>query len=297
MITTTFYRGQGLGNQLWSWATIRCLARKTGFQYGVQAPWRFKGRSFLNIDFGEKVFGIAPKNPTSKKPLGIQHYYVEERKMIGDIDVSGRDIQLEQIKDNTKIDGVFQCEDYIHEFKDEITKILFVRRPKELDENTCVIHIRGGDFKGNQDLLLSANYYRNAISLIKDVNRNAKFVACTNDKLLAKEILKDLSVDSISPYLDTEIFSGPDGKIDVRVSSDFALLQHADYLITANSSFSWWGAWTNKTSKMTIAPKYWARHNLNGPHWSTQGIITRDWLYLDTMGKLSSYDECIKELN
>ena len=296
LITTTLYDGQGIGNQLWAWATLRSIAKKRNLEFGIQAPWRFKGSKYFKIDFGRRVIGISPKSPSSVKPLGIRHYYQEKTLIFNGVDISERDIDLELVPDRTKIDGVFQCEDYIYDYKSEIADLLKLEKPVGLDDSQCVIHIRGGDFKGNNDLSLKSNYYHDAMKLVMSVNEDVKFIVCTNDVSHARTILPEASVKIVSAYLESEIYSGPDGRIDNRVKVDFSFLQNAKFLITANSSFSWWGAWTNRVAEVIVAPKYWARHNLNGPVWSTGGILTRDWTYIDTKGKASTYLECADEL-
>jgi hypothetical protein len=296
VITTTLYDGQGIGNQLWSWATVKSIAKRNNYKFGIQAPWRFKGKNFLKIDFGEKVFGIAPKLPSPRKPIGIRHYYREKSIYLGDLDVSSYDQRLESVVDKTKIDGVFQCERYIYESKEDIARILEVERPSILGKGDCIIHIRGGDFKGNSRVSLPSDYYHNAMKVMLDCDPEMNFILCTNDVKHARDVLGSKSFKIISDYSDSEIYSGPDGKVDIRVERDFAFLQHARYAIIANSSFSWWGAWTNVNAKLIIAPKYWANHNNNGPNWSTGGILTRDWIYIDTMGKSFTYPECFEEL-
>jgi hypothetical protein len=296
VITTTLYDGQGIGNQLWAWATLRSIAEKKNYKYGIQAPWRFKGKEFFKIDFGKKVFGLAPRNPSRSKPLGIRNYYQEKMTLLEGVDVSGFDPLLVSIGDKTKIDGVFQCEDYIYESRDEISQILKLTRPTELRDSQCVVHIRGGDFKGNARVSLKSKYYYDAMKYILDVDKNVTFIVCTNDTAYARKVLDNASIEVISNYAESEIYSGPDGKIDYRVRNDFALLQNARYVITANSSFSWWGAWTNRQANLVVAPKYWANHNLSGPVWSTAGILTRDWNYIDTNGQSFTYVECVNEL-
>ena len=52
MIVTELYDGQGLGNQLWCYAALRCAAKELGLDFGVMTTEKFKGREFLSIDFG-----------------------------------------------------------------------------------------------------------------------------------------------------------------------------------------------------------------------------------------------------
>ena len=51
MIGTEFYKGQGLGNQLWAYAVIRSLAEDHGYDFGFLGTDKFKGK-WLELDFG-----------------------------------------------------------------------------------------------------------------------------------------------------------------------------------------------------------------------------------------------------
>ena len=295
MITTPLYWGQGLGNQLWSWATLTSIALDKGYSWGIQAPWRFKGKRFLSLDFGYPVLGIAPQQPNRKTPLFVPNYY-QELKLINreeGFDISDFDPELVELNDKTKIDGTFQSEKYIIHHKKRIQNALSLPSPIDSCEETCVIHIRGGDFTGHKNLLLGPKYYQEAIKLMRERISGVKFLVITNDTKFAREYLPDLKI--FSNYKFAEIYSGPDKKVDHRVALDFALIQNAKHSILANSSFSWWGAWTKRVEGIVIAPKYWARHNCNDGYWSTGGIITQGWEYLDAKGKLSSYSESSDE--
>ena len=47
MIITELYDGQGLGNQLWCYVTTRVIAKKNGYDFGIQSPEKFKGIYFI----------------------------------------------------------------------------------------------------------------------------------------------------------------------------------------------------------------------------------------------------------
>ena len=72
------------------------------------------------------------------------------------------------------------------------------------------------------------------------------------------------------------IYISPPSKM---IGRDFAILQNARYLILSNSSFSWWGAWTNQIAEVVIAPKYWAAYNVSKSFWSTAEIAEPTWIW------------------
>jgi hypothetical protein len=78
MIVTELYEGQGFGNQLWCYVVTRIIAKKNGYKFGIKSPEKFKGKEFLNLDFGQKVIGgTGPEGgPPTSLPEGIEYYYL-----------------------------------------------------------------------------------------------------------------------------------------------------------------------------------------------------------------------------
>ena len=57
---------------------------------------------------------------------------------------------------------------------------------------------------------------------------------------------------------------------------DMYIMSQCKYNIIANSTFSWWGAWLNKTpDKIVIAPKQWMKEETN-----QSDIIPETWIRL-----------------
>lgn len=52
MIAGIFHQGSGLGDQLHRYVTVRTLAEEKGYDWGIINPQEFKGRSFMDIDYG-----------------------------------------------------------------------------------------------------------------------------------------------------------------------------------------------------------------------------------------------------
>jgi hypothetical protein len=79
------------------------------------------------------------------------------------------------------------------------------------------------------------------------------------------------------------------------ISIDYCIMHSAKNLILSNSSFAWWAAWTNNVNKVTIAPKFWARHNISNGFWSNGDSLTSKWLYLSREGNMYTHNYCLKE--
>lgn len=286
MIVTEFYKGQGLGNQLWCYVVTRCIALSKGLDYGIMHPEKFLGSDFMNLDFGRKVIGgRGPAGgPPEILPEGILHYY-KERDLYYQrykCDVSDYDPELLQISDNTKIDGTFQCERYIQTYKNEIRQWLKIHEHSDSmdfsDENICILNIRGGEYIGNKDLLLPKKYWEDAIQNMILINKNLQFIIITDDVRYAKKLL---------PQYPSYHFS---------IAKDYSIIKNAYYLILSNSSFAFFPAWLNEKVKYLIAPKFWARHNISDGFWSCSFNIYSDWNWQDRDGKLFSFQQCNLEL-
>lgn len=285
MIATRFYNGQGLGNQLWAYVVTRTIAIDMGYDFGIMSPEKFKGRDFLDLDFGywKKDKFLTEFRFPPELPSGIKHHFIER-----DIwhqkykcDIRGFDERVKNIQDSTLLSGYFQSEKYIAHRRSEIKKWLQVR--PEFDcreyssENICILNIRGGEYKKFPELLLPKKYWSDAINNMLSVNPLLDFMIITDDVPYAQEMFPELLVKHFS------------------IGKDYSIVKSAKYLILANSSFSFFPAWTSDELKYAIAPKYWARHNISDGFWACEFNLYKDWSWQDRSGVLFSHDECEKE--
>jgi len=165
-------------------------------------------------------------------------------------------------KKNVFLKGWFQSEKYFKHNKQLLLDTYDFSHVKPLDldlENFCSIHVRRGDFKlYDQFYYLPEVYYENAI---KKTNQS-KFLVFSNDISWCKTFFG--SSDQFV-YMDTD-----------PVSSIHYMSQCGSNII-ANSTFSWWGAWLNKSSdNQVVCPRVWfnpnhpsskARHDLYSNTW------------------------------
>ena len=285
MIVTELYNGQGLGNQLWSYVVTRTLALDKGLNFGIMSPEKFKGKEFLDLDFGKIIQGgSGPEGgPPKTLPQGIVHYYVEKDTWYEKYkcDIRDYDSGVLNIEDNTKIEGYFQSERYILHRKNEIRRWLKVSENYDCydyyHDDICILNIRGGEYKGNAELILSKKYWTDAIRNMLSINKNLEFVIITDDVKYTQALLPEY----------------PSYHFDI--GKDYSIVKNAKYLILANSSFSFFSAWTSETVKYVIAPKYWARHNISDGFWACAFNLYQGWMWQDKSGALFSYDECAAE--
>jgi hypothetical protein len=298
MIGTQIYRGQGLGNQLWTYAVTRSIALKNGYQFGIAGDRFFQLNKYIQLDYGNPIITTLVENPVYRIPQGFEYYYAEEKIFHPKYkcDISPLDTNLTNISDATFIDGNMQAEMYISEFKNEISGWLEV---KDKVFDGCTIHFRGIEYAGLKDVLLSQEYYKNAMRYMTEKYGEVEFRVVTDDFKLAKIYFPDLKILGRNKYrtlVDSELKPLKDsfslGPNQTSIARDFSAIQNSRYLIIPNSSFSWWAAWTNRIAKEVVAPKYWASHNFSDGFWATGDILTQGWTWLDRFNDFKTSEEC-----
>lgn len=237
MIKGIFHQGSGLGNQLHRYVATRVKALDLGVDWGMvyredssgkQAG--FKGASFFEGDF----FGKTQPDD-SFMTTWSEHKITDQ----DGVDIRSYDPEFNFIEDNTIIDGEFQAEQYWEHHEKEVDEWLKVK-PLGISDDLCVIGFRGGEFALYPDLFLTKEYYLEAINKMKDINPNMKFQVHTDDLILARERF-------------------PDYEVVQNMELNWRTARYAKYAIIPNSSFFIFPRWLR--NGVTIAPRYWARHN------------------------------------
>lgn len=278
MIIIEFYDGQGLGNQLWVYVVMRTIAKKLNMPFIVLSPEKFKAKDFLDIDYGE----VKQTNDILKRIENKEiHYFKETMYLDMDLDcfMIDYDEKVLDIKPYTKIDGYFQSEKYF--FDDyEYYKGLLPIKPNLLDEklvdkDTCVLNIRGGEYKNNINLILPKSYWQNAMEHIKVKFGIEKFAIVTDDQEYCKELFSDIKI------------------IRAGIAESYIALHQAKYLIVSNSSFSYFPIKTKEEKPVVIAPMHWARFDNKYKRWSSPANLYTDWYWQDSNGKLFTYHDCL----
>lgn len=270
MIYLEFLDGQGLGNQLWNYASLRSISKKLGLGYKVINPEKFKGKSFLDISYSEES-----SNRNSAK---FEKYYESRKifneKLFFDSDLktfaSDFDKEVMNILPNTLIRGLFQSERYF--FENNINEF-FSLNYKTISKinslnNTCLINIRGGEYKRFKNLILPKNYWLDAMKNMLSFKKNLKFYIITDDYKYASRLFPEL-----------EIIKGD-------VKQDFANLYSAKYLIVSNSSFSYFPISLGRKPDFIIAPANWSRFGNRQNRWLSPANYYKNWNYQDQNGEI-----------
>ena len=112
------------------------------------------------------------------------------------------------------------------------------------------IHLRRGDYVALKDSfgVLSNKFYLMAIDRLKEIMSPSRIVIFSNDIDAANSLAKE-----IGPL--ASVFR-PNS--DISDAAILIELSGFNYIVTANSSYSWWAATINK-NKTVVYPKPWFR--------------------------------------
>jgi hypothetical protein len=133
------------------------------------------------------------------------------------------------------------------------------------------LHIRRGDYVSNPTHnamhgVCGLDYYRRAVQHIGKHVDEPVFFLFSDDPAWVAENLK---IDASTVLVD---HNGPDTPCE-----DLRLMSRCAHHVIANSSFSWWGAWLNSSSKKRIvAPTPW----FQDPSIDTRDLIPEGWVTL-----------------
>lgn len=172
--------------------------------------------------------------------------------------------------------GYFQSEKYFEHivqevkeqftFKKQFAESVYNKISPSLlpNKKTLVaISVRRGDYLNNPNYVcLGDEYYKNAISIINEkVTEQKQFIVFSDDIPWCKRYFGEGFV-----YTD---------RLDAV--EQLCLLTQCRHFITANSTYSWWGAWLGeKENSIVIAPDKWFGTGL--AHLNDSDIIPHRWL-------------------
>jgi len=188
---------------------------------------------------------------------------------------------------NYYLEGYFQSLKYFENCEDLIKEFEFCKTVKSSVVNYCEeikaspisvsIHVRRGDYISNrkvrsQYLVCSDRYFESSIDYFENKygKKNVKFFLFSDEPKWLLRLCKKPN---------RKIISGHEN-IKNKVISDVEelyLMSCCDHQIISNSSFSWWGAFLNKSvTKEIIMPNKWTNYkNLH------KNIYPEGWLRFD----------------
>ena len=284
----------GLGNQMFQYAAGRCLAHRLGvklkldisnFQYVNNRSYELH---LLNVieDFSTKedVFRIVGGNlQYNIDRIFRTRYFVKSIRQHANYyrqPFFHFDEKFFDMPDNSYLEGYWQSERYFEDvrevlrkeftFKNALTKENEAIAKQIRERNSISIHIRRSDYFYNSKLhkvhgLLRSEYYERALEKISTKVSDPHLYVFSDDMEWAKEYM---AFNAPTTYVMNNRQPG-------LAHQDMELMSMCKHNITANSSFSWWGAWLNSNpDKMIVAPQKWFKtSNIN-----TKDVIPDSWI-------------------
>jgi len=195
-------------------------------------------------------------------------YFQERERFVFDQNVFN-------IKTNTFFYGYWQNEKYFKKYRKELLEIFKLKgihsqtkeyQQKIIKSESVSLHIRRGDYLNSIHGTCDMKYYKQAVTEILKINKQANFFIFSDDISWVKNNLDFIDHKTLV-LLESDI---PDHE-------EMYLMSQCKHNIIANSSFSWWGAWLNQNSdKKVIAPKKW----FNSSTLDTKDLIPASWVRL-----------------
>ena len=254
----------GLGNQMFQFALylkLKHLGKSVAFDdsgYEANKIAKYELQKFnVNYDRPRLIDVIKYKEPYCKL-FSSKNFKVYDEKLD-----KGYQPEIYDISEGC-LRGYWQCEKYFIDIEDDIKKVFqfdaelssecHIFLDKICSCNSTAVHIRRGDYllpqnAKNYSGICTEEYYRNAMSYIKNKHPDTKFFFFSDD----------------IPWVKENLCSEGDEAVDCNHGEnsylDMYLMSKCKNNIIANSSFSWWGAWLNDNSlKTVVAPNRWFRH-------------------------------------
>jgi hypothetical protein len=249
-----------LGNQMFQYAAVKGLSAKHNRDF-VVAPREFFGQQYPTLRSSiDDCFTITCNRGLTSFPSHEERHFHFDRETFEN--PPEHDVDLV---------GFFQSEKWFKHIEKEIRND-FTFKPEYFDpaseaiENlggsVIGIHIRRTDFiPNNNHVSQNMEYFEKALEQLPEDSMVLIFSDdpgwCKQQQLFSPE--RFLVSETNNAY------------------SDLCLITLCKYIVMANSTYSWWGAYLSNAEKV-IAPKVW---NIDGnPNVISSDIYCDDWIKL-----------------
>ncbi|MEW6054242.1 MAG: alpha-1,2-fucosyltransferase [Nitrospirota bacterium] len=244
----------GLGNQLFQYA----FARKIAYMNEVPLKLDISGfQSYRLHRYSLQHFNIIEDIASINDIMSIRGSgsIVREKAYYFDPDML-------QVPKDVYLEGYWQSAKYFDDIENVIRHEFTLRSAPDavnekmaqeiLSVNAVSVHIRRCDYVSNPHTnrvhgICPADYYYSAIEKVTKIIDKPCFFVFSDDPAWA---FNNLRLEYPTSYMTN---NGPD-----RNYEDLWLMSLCKHHITANSTFSWWGAWLSANpEKIVISPKKW----------------------------------------
>ena len=269
----------GLGNQMFQYALGRRLALDHGVPLKLDLAW-FAKNPKRDYRLGHFRIAAAPASPSdlalvAPTTADLAHRLVREAAFAYDKAVL-------DCPATAYLDGYWQSERYFAARADVIRADFQLAEPMQPERRVLAsrivaagaavsVHVRRGDYASDPATLAyhgtcAPDWYGRVMDRMAEGLDRPSFFVFSDDPAWARA---NLPQRGEMVFVDLQ----PDG----RDFEDMHLMASCSYHITANSSFSWWGAWLNPNpAKRVIGPARWFNQ---GPS-NTDDLIPTTWTQL-----------------
>ena len=286
----------GLGNQMFQYAAGRALADRLGAELLLDTR-AFEHALALNA-YTRRDYALAPFNvrtrlataadlnnwPLWVVEIGMRLRLVRPlfRRWHFESGIT-YDPSMLALHEPVFLVGYWQSERYFSDIADRIRADFTLRQPLagtndgllELAraDGSVGLHVRRGDFISLNDAaqvhgLCSVDYYRRAISLVRDHCPECRFLVFSDDPDWARA---ELPLDPSAVFVT--------GNAE-KPEQDLALMSACKHHIIANSSFSWWAGWLGYSpGQIVIAPNPWYA----SPKLDARDLAVPRWQYISRL--------------
>lgn len=272
MIGGIFHEGSGLGDQLMRYITVRTLAEDRNFAWEMRGWDHFKGKEmFLNFasykHIGFAHAGLSKGGSSVLSTELTKHFIEKDVRDSQGLDIRSYDPEINFIEDNTIIDGSLEDDKYWGHNLVNINKWLAVE-PLNVSDQVCIMGFRGGEYAGNPDLFLGPDYWNEAMARMG----LKLFEIHTDDPQLARKLFPDLLVTENERISHSK---------HTNMGFNWRSARFAKHAIIPNSAFFIIPRLLKHLedpTAVTIAPRYWARHNTKV--WARPACYYRPFTYI-----------------
>ena len=285
----------GIGNQLFIYAAGQWFARQFGWSVSYDARMLSIEKAHGGLITDLRITGaVATLN--GKLTLGRLIASLErvKRKLLKNLSergfgrifgrgifIGGHDFTPDSIVKNgyKYVSAYFQTHRYSAEMLSSLkveyqlkfeSTWLIEKRAMARKTAVLAIHIRRGDYVSLRESfgLLSAEYYRNAIEVLRNRGFHWDEIWIFSDDIEgARELISAVVTNENVWYIEP-----PKGTNPIE---SLMLFSESSVAIIANSTFSWWASFLSTSTKAVVAPSNWFRASPD-----PQELVPDSWLVI-----------------
>lgn len=282
----------GLGNQLFQYAAAYSLALKnkdylkidiSGYSNSIIEKQIYRNFDLADFLISAEVASVEEVE-RAKNPLKLfSKFHRLIRQKVFKLYFVDWHPKILLKTGNIFLDGYFQSEKYFIDCVDNLMQELVLKPDLYSQIESLVetiisspvsvsLHIRRGDYVENpktsqHHLVCDIPYYVRAIELMRNKFPNLHLYIFSDDPDWVRSNLP-LAVPA------TFVSKGKGIANSLRPSQEIVLMSKCHHHILSNSSFSWWGAYLNRSGKkVVLAPNVWNKGPIKQPN-----ILPNGWI-------------------